>query len=78
MIGRDSRGNWVAQDQSGSRGGLFVDRADALKFARAENGNRPYEVIMVSGILELDMTSGAPQTTRAQFADDAPRQRRVA
>jgi hypothetical protein len=56
-IGRDSHGNWVAQDQQGLRGGLFVNRAEALKFAMFENGNRPQAVIMVPGILELDMTA---------------------
>jgi hypothetical protein len=55
-IGKDSHGHWVVQDQQGLRGGLFVDRAEALKFAMFENGNRPQAVIMVPGILELDMT----------------------
>ncbi|MFL6822858.1 MAG: hypothetical protein ACJ8FA_09845 [Xanthobacteraceae bacterium] len=55
-IGRNSRGNWVVQDQSGLCGGLFVDRAEAVKFAMSENGNRPQAVIMVPGILELDMS----------------------
>jgi hypothetical protein len=54
MIGRDSRGNWVAQEQGGARGGLFADRAAALKFAKSENGDRPYTVVWVSSILELD------------------------
>ena len=54
-IGKDSHGNWVAQDQQGLCGGLFVDRAEALKFAMFENGNRPQAVIMVPGILELNM-----------------------
>ena len=60
-IGKDSHGNWVAQDQQGLCGGLFVDRAEALKFAMFENGNRPQAVIMVPGVLELDMTSKQPQ-----------------
>jgi hypothetical protein len=34
---------------------LFVDRAQALKFALFENENRPQAVIMVPGRLELDM-----------------------
>ena len=59
-IGKDSHGNWVAQDQQGLCGGLFVDRADALKFAMFENGNCPQAVIMVPGVLELDMTSKSP------------------
>jgi hypothetical protein len=59
LIGRNSRGNWVVRDQKGLCGGLFVDRAEALKFAMFENGHRPQAVIMVPGILELDM-SGKP------------------
>jgi hypothetical protein len=55
-VGRDSQGHWVVQDQQGLRGGLFVDRAEALKFAMFENGNRPEAVIMVPGVLELDLS----------------------
>ena len=54
-VGKDSHGRWVVQDQKGLRGGIFVDRAEALKFAMFENGNRPQAVIMVPGILELDI-----------------------
>ena len=43
------------EDQQGLRGGLFVDRAQALKFAMFENGNRPQAVILVPGVLELDI-----------------------
>ena len=49
LIGKNRRGNWVVQDPSGLRGGLFVDRTQALKFAMSENGNRPQAVIMVPG-----------------------------
>ena len=59
MIGKDSRGNWVVQDQQGIRGGLFVNRAEALRFAMFENGNRPQAVIMVPGIFELEMSGKA-------------------
>jgi len=52
----DSRGRWVAQDQRGLCGGLFVNRAEAVRFAMRETGRRPQAVILVSGILELDMT----------------------
>jgi len=54
MIGRNSRGHWVVQDQQHKCGGLFVDRTQALRFALFENGNKPQAVIMVPGILELD------------------------
>jgi len=59
MIGKNSRGNWVVQDQRGTCGGLFVDRVKALRFALFENGNNPQAVVMVPGILELNM-SGQP------------------
>ena len=63
-VGKDSHGHWVVQDQQGLRGGLFVGRAEALKFAMFENGNRPPAVIMVPGVLELDIEDppqAAPQ-----------------
>ena len=53
FIGKNSRGNWVVQDQAGARGGLFVDRAQALRFAMFENGHRPQAVVMVPGVMDL-------------------------
>ena len=76
MIGQDGRGNWVVQDQSGIRGGLFVDRAEALRYARFENGNRSPAVVAVSGILELDLTR--KPTTAVRFADNSTHERRAA
>ena len=76
MIGRDGKGNWVVQDQSGVRGGLFVDRAEALRYARFENGNQPPAIVTVSGVLELDLNR--KPMTAARLADNAPRERRVA
>ena len=55
-FGKNSRGNWVVQDQTGLCGGMFVNRAEAVKFAMFENGNWPQAVIMVPGILELDLS----------------------
>jgi hypothetical protein len=65
MIGRDSQGHWVVQDQSGLHGGLFINRAQALKFALFENGHRPQAVVMVPGVLELNLSGrAAPQSAR--------------
>ena len=55
LMGRDHEGHWVVRDVQGLRGGLFVERKDALKYALFENGNRPQAVVMVPGVLELDM-----------------------
>jgi hypothetical protein len=76
MIGQDGRGNWVVQDQSGVRGGLFVDRAEALRYVRFENGNQPPAVVAVPGILELDLNR--KPMTAARFADHTTHERWVA
>jgi hypothetical protein len=65
LIGKNSRGHWVVQDQKGLCGGLFVSRAEALKFAMFENGNRPQAVIMVPETLELDLTGNRHAINRA-------------
>ena len=77
LVGRDCRGNWVVQDPSGIRGGLFAGREAALRYVRSENGDRPQAFVMVSEPLELDVGGRAAAKSR-QFADDARRQRRVA
>jgi hypothetical protein len=75
-IGRNSRGHWVAQDQYGLRGGLFVDRNEALRFALSENGDCPCAVLMVPGVLELDMR---PKSLRGRPpAGDVARENRAA
>jgi len=55
-LGRDSRGNWVVQDDRGLCGGLFVNRAQALRFAMLENGSQPQAVVMVPGVFELNLS----------------------
>ena len=71
-VGRNSRGNWVVQDQSSLCGGMFVNRTEAVKFAMFENGNRPQAVIMVPGILELDMSGRPREQNRSTAALHAP------
>jgi hypothetical protein len=65
LVGKDSQGHWVARDQSGLCGGIFVGRAEALKFAMAENGNCPQAVVMVPGVLELDLSVTPPGGRRS-------------
>ena len=76
-VGKDSHGHWVVQDQQGLRGGLFVDRAQAIKFAMFENGNRPQAVIMVPGVLELDIVA-PPLAARPATSGASLRQQRLA
>ena len=55
FIGRNSHGNWVAQEQNGLYGGLFVNRAAAVRYALFENGHHPETIVAVSREIELDM-----------------------
>jgi hypothetical protein len=55
FIGKNRRGNWVAQEQSGLYGGLFVNRAQAVRYALFENGHHPETIIELSREIELDM-----------------------
>jgi hypothetical protein len=55
LVGRNSRGNWVAQEQNGLFGGLFVSRTQAMKFALFENGHHPETIVLTANIIELDM-----------------------
>ena len=77
-IGRNSHGHWVVQDEQRLRGGLFVDRTEALKFALFENGHRPQAVVMVPGVFELDMSGRASPVQPSALEADAPQQRRAA
>lgn len=55
FIGKNSRGNWVAQEQNGLYGGLFINRAEAVRYALFENGRRLEAVVAAPSVLELDM-----------------------
>src|SRR3982074_2178639 len=55
FIGKNRRGNWVAQQQNGLYGGLFVNRAQALKYALFENGHHRETIIELPHGLELDV-----------------------
>jgi hypothetical protein len=55
FVGRNERGHWVVRDQSGRCGGLFINRAEALRFAQFETGHSPQAIVMVSGTLELQL-----------------------
>lgn len=56
FIGKNSRGHWVAQEQNGLYGGLFVSRAQAIKYALFENGHHPETIVELSCAIELDLS----------------------
>ena len=61
FIGKNRRGHWVAREQNGLYGGLFVNRAQAVKYALFENDHHPETIIELPHEIELDMT----RSTRA-------------
>lgn len=54
FIGQNRNGQWVAQEQNGLYGGLFVSRAAAMKYALFENGHHPETIVELSRAVELD------------------------
>lgn len=60
FVGRNHRGNWVAREQNGRFGGLFVTRAQALKYARSENSHHPRTIVELSREIELDIVENRP------------------
>jgi hypothetical protein len=65
LIGRNSSGQWVAQEQNGLFGGLFAHRADAVRYALFENGRHPEAIIAIGCVLELDKAAKPPATVVA-------------
>jgi hypothetical protein len=78
MIGRNSRGQWVAREQNGIYGGLFVSRAAAVRYALFENGHRPEAIISSASALELDMAAAPSRSAPSEIGTAATQPRRAA
>lgn len=63
FIGRNNKGHWVAQQQNGLFGGLFVNRAQALKYALFENGNHLETIVELPPGIELDINGTISQAS---------------
>jgi hypothetical protein len=66
LIGQNSRGQWVAQEQSGLFGGLFKNRVEAVRYALFENGHHPEAIVETAGLVELDMSAPIQPTELPQ------------
>jgi hypothetical protein len=69
FVGRNRSGQWVAQEQNGLYGGLFVNRAQAIKFALFENGRHPETIVELRREIELDMGDKRVASDRPQIAN---------
>lgn len=70
FIGKNSRGNWVAQEQNGLFGGLFVNRAEAVRYALFENGHHPEAIVAAPYVLELNMSGRDVSRPERAMASD--------
>lgn len=55
FVGRNRFGSWIAREQNGIFGGLFVNRDQAFKYALRKNGHRPETIFELSHEIELDI-----------------------
>ena len=55
FIGRNRNGFWVAREAEGSRGGLFLLKRSALRFARRTSERPGVATMLVAQPLELDV-----------------------
>jgi hypothetical protein len=78
LIGKNDRGRWVAREQHGLFGGLFVSRAAAVKFALFENGNRPDAIFDAAHVLDLHSNSASLAFDLALTYDSVPIECRAA
>jgi hypothetical protein len=68
FIGRNRRGEWVAREQNGLFGGLFVNRAQAVKYALFENGHHPETIVELPREVEIDILSPATENAGVRRA----------
>ncbi|MDR3468796.1 MAG: hypothetical protein P4M07_22940 [Xanthobacteraceae bacterium] len=77
LIGRNSRGQWVAQARNGLYGGLFISRAAAVSYAMFESGHNPASIVATPETLELEVAglqpTSAPQSHSAIDAGEPVR-----
>ena len=60
LVGVDRGGSWVVRTISGKRGGLFVSRGAALRYAQLEFARTRSRIVMMPGNLELDVAPSRP------------------
>lgn len=69
LVGRDRRGRWIVRDEKGLVGGLFADRASAVRFAMFESDYVPGAVSCVpDGTLSDPVIEPSPARARLSRA----------
>jgi hypothetical protein len=60
FVGKNSRGHWIVREQNGLYGGLFVNRAQAFKYALFENDDHPELIVELLSRIELEIDEEQP------------------
>lgn len=55
VVGRDGKGHWIARDEEGLTGGVFVDRSSAVRFATMESGHRAGAISFAPASVRLSL-----------------------
>jgi len=66
IVGRDRTGHWIVTETHGLYGGIFCDKATALRFARFESADRSSELELTSETIELDDQRPRRSSARTQ------------
>jgi hypothetical protein len=76
-IGRNAEGYWIAREANGQRGGLFLLKGSAMRFARYQIAPRGGAMIFLSDPLELDVENQGSSLAEALIAAGDIVRRRV-
>jgi hypothetical protein len=57
VLGRDRGGHWIVQEAHGLCGGLFVNKAAAMRYARSEYAEREASISVSPEAIELKYSS---------------------
>src|ERR1019366_4399268 len=71
IVGQDRHGRWVVQDRLGLCGGWFVDRAEAIPYAKFQTGGAPRAVLLAPGVVEPDLSLDDEDGRRARSPNAA-------
>jgi hypothetical protein len=59
VVGRDGDGHWVVWDRRALCGGSFVNRLDAIRYARFESAGTPGQVTLSNDVVHFEVTPGS-------------------
>ena len=78
FAGRDEDGRWMARDDRGLNGGVFVDNKAAIKFANFEGDRCLHAALLLPEHVKLTLTGKLPAWPEKALPITSPARRRRA